>query len=354
MGNKTTRVSQKAGLPPGSLVHVGKKGKGPVKVTVFDYDPEEVREFEPADLEECTPLKETSTVTWINLDGIHDPAVVERIGKLFGLHPLILEDILNTEHRPKLEEFDDYIFFTLKILGYDKKKKSITYEQVSFVLGKTFVLSFRERPGDIFDPIRERMRAGKGRMRQGGPDYLVYRLIDMIVDNYLIVIDHVSEVVEELEEDVLVRAEERTLRRIQNLKKDLIFLRKSIIPVREAVGNLEKGLSPLIKKRTTKYLRDVYDHTIHVMESLDTQRDILSGLMDVYLSTLSNRLNVVMKFLALVATIFIPLTFIAGIYGMNFKYMPELDWHWGYPTVWGVMAIVAIVFLIIFRRKGWF
>lgn len=340
-------------MPPGSLVHVGRKRKGPVKVTVFDFDPKSVSEFEPEGLEACAPLKDSPTVSWINVDGIHDLVVMEKIGQVFGLHPLIVEDILNTQHRPKLEEFENYVFFTLKMLGYDQKGKRITFEQVSFVLGKTFVLSFQERPGDIFDPIRERIRAGKGNIRQRGPDYLAYRLIDILVDNYLIVTDRVAELVEELEEVILVRSDEKSLRRIQVLKKDLIFLRRSVTPVREAVGNLEKGLSPLIQKRTTNYLRDVYDHTIQVMEALDTQRDILSGLMDVYLSTLSHRLNVVMKLLAIVATIFIPLTFLAGVYGMNFKYMPELDWPWAYPTVWGVMMSVVVVMLVLFRRKGW-
>jgi len=293
-------------------------------------------------------------VTWVNIDGLHDIEIMEKIGKHFGLHPLVLEDILNTEQRPKIEDFDDYIFVVLKMLYYDENEGEIRAEQISIILGSNFVLSFQERVGDIFNPLRDRIRNAKGRVRKMGPDYLAYSLLDAIVDNYFVVLEKLGEQIEGMEEELVTNPTPETLQRIHNLKREMIFLRKSVWPLREVVSRLERGESPLIKEATGIYLRDVYDHTIQVIDTIETYRDMLSGMLDIYLSSISNRMNQVMKVLTIIATIFIPLTFVAGIYGMNFEYMPELKWHWFYPKAfWLVMLGVAALMLVYFRRKRW-
>jgi magnesium transporter len=348
------RVSKKVGLSPGTLVHIGKKKIEKVRIRLIDYDETQLQEKEPKTIEECFPFKELPTVTWVNIDGLHDIQVMEKIGKHFNLHPLVLEDILNTEQRPKIEDFDDYIFIVLKMLFYDEKQNQINAEQVSIILSSNFVLSFQERVGDIFDPLRERIRNSKGRVRKMGPDYLAYALLDAVVDNYFVVLEKLGEKIEGMEEELVTNPTPETLQTIHNLKREMIFLRKSVWPLREVVSRLERGESELIKESTGIYLRDVYDHTIQVIDTVETYRDMLSGMLDIYLSSISNRMNQVMKVLTIIATIFIPLTFVAGIYGMNFEFMPELKWHWVYPwAFWLVMLGVAGVMLVYFRRKKW-
>ncbi|MDY6958706.1 MAG: magnesium/cobalt transporter CorA [Halobacteriota archaeon] len=348
-----TKRSNKVGLPPGTLVHVGEKRVEKVKITIIDYDKEQFQEEEVEQVEECFPFKDEPTVTWINIDGIHDVEIIEKIGKHFGIHPLILEDILNTAHRPKMEDLGDYIFIVLKMLYYDGKEKEIKTEQVSLILGKQFVISFQERKGDVFDPIRDRIRNSKGRIRKMGGDYLAYALLDAIVDNYFIILEKIGEEIESLEEELVGSPGPETLHLIHGLKREMIFLRKSVWPLREVISTMERGESSLINESTGIYLKDVYDHTIQVIDTIETFRDVISGMLDTYLSVVSNKMNEVMKVLTIIATIFIPLTFIAGIYGMNFEYMPELGWYWGYFTVWFVMAIVAVLMVYYFRRKGW-
>jgi magnesium transporter len=348
------RVSKKIGLSPGALVHIGKKKIEKVRIRLIDYDEKQLQEKEPKTVEECFPFKDLPTVTWVNIDGLHDIRIMEKIGKHFGLHPLVLEDILNTEQRPKIEDFDDYIFVVLKMLYFDENEGEIRAEQISIILGSNFVLSFQERVGDMFNPIRERIRTGKGRVRKMRPDYLAYALLDAIVDNYFVVLEKLGEKIEEMEEELVSNPTPETLQAIHNLKREMIFLRKSVWPLREVVSRLERGESPLIKEATGIYLRDVYDHTIQVIDTIETYRDMLSGMLDIYLSSISNRMNQVMKVLTIIATIFIPLTFVAGIYGMNFEYMPELKWHWFYPKAfWLVMLGVAALMLVYFRRKRW-
>jgi magnesium transporter len=266
----------------------------------------------------------------------------------------VMEDIMNTEQRPKIEDFDDYIFVVLKMLYYDNDEEEIKAEQISIIVRSNFVLSFQEREGDIFNPLRDRIRNAKGRVRKMGPDYLAYCLLDAIVDNYFVVLEKLGEQIEGMEEELVTNPTPVTLQRIHNLKREMIFLRKSVWPLREVVSRLERGESPLIKESTGIYLRDVYDHTIQVIDTIETYRDMLSGMLDIYLSSISNRMNQVMKVLTIIATIFIPLTFVAGIYGMNFEYMPELKWHWFYPKAfWLVMIGIAGVMLVYFRRKRW-
>jgi magnesium transporter len=345
--------SKKVGLPPGTLVSLGEEKAEKIGISLIDYDEANFEEKEIKGVEECFPFKNKPTVTWINIDGIHDIEIIEKIGKHFDLHPLTLENILNTEQRPKIEDFDDYIFIALKMLYHDEKEGEIQTEQVSLILGSNFVISFQEREGDVFNPVRERIRTGKGRIRKMGADYLAYALIDTIVDNYFIIPEKLGERIESIEEELVANPTPETLQAIHTLKRKLIFLRKSLWPLREVISGLQRTESTLIHESTDIYLRDVYDHTIQVIDTIETSRDILSGMLDIYLSSISNRMNQVMKVLTIIATIFIPLTFIAGIYGMNFVYMPELGSPWGYPVVLLVMAGIGILMLVYFKRKKW-
>ncbi len=347
------KTRQKVGLVPGTLVYTGERKVEKVRIRIIDYDETQLEEKEVERVEECFPFKDKPTITWINIDGLHDLELIEKIGRQFGLHPLVLEDIVNTGQRPKLEDFEDHIFVVLKMLYYDQEKNELEEEQVSLIFGQNFVMSFQERVGDIFDPIRERIRTGKGRIRKAGADYLAYALIDSIVDNYFVILEQIGEKIEDAEQELAVNPSLETLQTIRTFKKEMIFLRKSIWPLREVVNSLERGESSLINQSTLIYLRDVYDHTIQIIDTVESYRDMLSAMLDVYLSSISNRMNEVMKVLTIFASIFIPLTFVAGIYGMNFAFMPELGWWWGYFGVLLVMAIVAAVMMVYFKRKRW-
>jgi len=346
--------SKKSGLPPGTLVHIGEKKTEKTKITIVDYDEVKFEEKEAKTIEECFPFKDKPTTTWINIEGVHEIDLIEKIGKHFDLHPLLLEDIANTEQRPKIEDYGEYVFIVLKMLSYDENTTEIKSEQVSVILGANFVISFQEGvKGDVFDSVRERIRSGKGRIRKMGADYLAYALMDAVVDNYFIILEKLGEEIEDTEEILLTNPTSETSRAIHHLKREMIFLRKSVWPLREVLSCLERGESSLIHATTRIYLRDVYDHTVQIIDTIETFRDMLSGMLEVYLSSISNRMNQIMKVLTIIATIFIPLTFIAGIYGMNFKYMPELEWRWGYFIVLGIMAVISIWMLIYFRKKNW-
>ena len=342
-----------AGLTPGTLVHIGEKRTEKVRISIIDYDETQLEEKEAKTVEECFPYKDKPTITWINVDGIHDTAIVEKLGKHFGLHPLLLEDIVNTEQRPKLEDFGSHIFVVLKMLSFNKESNELEAEQVSLVFGSNFVLSFQERVGDILDPVRERIRKAKGRVRKSGADYLAYALIDSIVDGYFAILEQLGESIEDTEQELSAHPTVETLQSVRAFKKEMIYLRKSIWPLREAVNSLGRGESPLVHESTGIYLRDVYDHTIQIIDTIETYRDILSGMLDIYLSSMSNRMNEVMKVLTIFASIFIPLTFVAGIYGMNFKFMPELEWPLGYFAALGFMSAIAASLVVYFRRKRW-
>ncbi len=344
---------KKLGLPPGTIVHIGNKIVEKVKIDIIDYGEEHFQEKEAKSVSECIPYKDKSTITWINISGVHEIKVIEEIGKHFNLHPLILEDIVDTDQRPKIKDFGDYIFLILKMFYCDKKGNGMKVEQVSLILGKNYVFSFQEREGDVFSFIRERIRNNIGRIRKLGADYLVYSLIDAIVDNYFTIIEKLDEEIENLEDKVMIQPNPSNVQAIHKLKRDLIFLRKSVWPLREVISFLEKGESPLVLESTNIYLRDVYGHTIQVMDTVETLRDIISGILDIYLSSINTRMNEIMKMLTIIATIFIPLTFITGIYGMNFQFMPEIKWFWGYPVILLGMLIIGIVMVIYFKRKKW-
>jgi magnesium transporter len=334
-------------------VYIGKEKTEKVKVTCIEYDESHFQEKELKTIDECFPLKDKPAATWINIDGIYQLDNIEKIGKQFKIHPLVLEDIMNTGQRPKMEDFGDYLFVVLKMLHYDEEENETKTEQVSLILSSNYVISFQENEGDVFDSIRERIRSDRGRIRKMGVDYLAYSLIDAIVDNYFMVLEKIGEKIEDIEEELVKNPTPEVLHTIHSLKRELIFLRKSVWPLREVISRLERWESPLIDKSIDIYLRDVYDHTIQVIDALETFRDMLSGMLDIYLSSVSNRMNEVMKVLTIIATIFIPLTLVAGIYGMNFRYMPELDWVWGYPMVYVVMLAIGAVMLMYFRRKKW-
>jgi magnesium transporter len=348
------RSSKKAGLPPGSLVFLGEKRVEETTITIINYDESQFVEKEVDELEECFPLKDTPTVSWINIDGIHQVDLIEKLGENFILHPLLLEDVLNTEQRPKLDEFEDHLFVVLKMFHFKDEGKELQAEQVSLIVGSNFVISFQERMGEVFDQVRERLRKGKGRLRKRGADYLTYALIDAVVDSYYTILETLGESIESLQEELVYEPKPEDLRIIQHLKRDMLFLRKSVWPLREVIGNLAKGDTSFIKEDVLIYLRDVYDHIIQVIDTIETFRDMLSAMLDIYLSSVGNRMNEVMKVLTIIATIFIPMTFLAGIYGMNFKYMPELEWRYAYLFFWIVVSVVLITMVAWFKRKKWF
>jgi magnesium transporter len=359
MVQHVNKVSRKAGLPPGSPVHVGEKKVETVGITVIDYDEKNFETKELERVEECYPFKDKSTVSWINIDGLHEITIIQELGKCYGWHPLIVEDILNTNQRTKMDIFDDYIFISLKMLTYDDEGKSLGVEQLSLILGDNYVITFQEESGDIFDPLRNRIKNGKGKVRKVGADYLGYALLDSVVDNYFTVLESIGEVMEYVEEELVSNPTTDTLQKIYDLKKEMIYLRKSVWPLREIISGLEREETPLIKDATRIYIRDLYDHTIQVIDTVETFRDMISGMLDVYLSSVSNRMNEIMKVLTIFAAIFIPLTFIAGIYGMNFNTekspfnMPELNWYFGYPLAIGVMAAIGVIMIVYFKKKKW-
>ncbi len=350
--NGAGRASKK-GLDPGSLVYIGKPKTGAPRISILDYDAEKFLEKKAASCEDCFSFRDTATVTWINVDGVHDPSLVERIGGHFGLHPLILEDILTTSQRPKMEDLGDMLYVVLRMLDYDEAAGEVRTDQLSLILGRNFLISFQEEEGDMFDPVRERIRQAKGRIRRLGADYLAYALIDAVVDQYFTVLERLGERIEVLEEALVSDPRRETLHEIHRLKREMIYLRKSVWPVREVAAGLERVESGLIQPATDIFLRDIYDHVVQVIDTVETFRDMLSGMVETYLSSVSNRMNEVMKVLTIISTIFIPLTFIVGVYGMNFRHMPELEWTWGYFIVWGVIVAVALTMFAFFRRKKW-
>jgi len=349
--NLTPRYSKKAGLPPGEVVFVGEQKVEEPKIHVIQYDEKAIVESDIQSISEVFKFINKLSVTWIDVVGLHQPVLIEDIGKMFKIHPLVLEDIVHTSQRPKLEEFDNYIFLVLRMFYF--QDKDIIDEQVSLILGENYVITVQEKPGDIFDPTRERIRSRKFRITKSKSDYLAYSLIDAIVDNYFVILEDLGDRVELIEEDLLLTPSQDTLQEIHSLKRKMVSLRRSVWPLREVVNNLDKTESSLIQKTTKIFVRDVYDHTIQVIDTIENYRDILTGMLDIYLSSLSNRMNEIMKILTIIATIFIPLTFIAGVYGMNFEFMPELRWHWGYFGVWVVMIVIAIIMVFYFRKKKW-
>lgn len=355
MSSPAKKRSTKAGLPPGTLVHIGIRKSAAVHITLMDYDVNGVRDSHVTATELSDRLKHAHGIKWVNIQGLGDISTMEQIGTCFNLHPLVLEDIINTDQRPKLEDYGDYLYVVLKTFSYETKggEERINSEQVSLVLGKNFVLSFLEADGDQFAVVRERLHSGKGQIRKMGADFLMYSLIDAIVDGYFLFLETFDEKTEALEAELAARPQPGTLRSIYSLKRENVFLRRSLWPLREVINSLQRGDSPLFTRNTLLYLRDVYDHAIHIIESVESLRDLTAGMLDIYVSSVSYRLGIIMKVLTVITTIFMPLTLITGIYGMNFEYLPGLAWHWGFFVVLGTMAVTAGVMLLLFRWKKW-
>lgn len=341
------------GKAPGELIFIGEQKVQEATIRVIDYDRNNLSEQELKDIKDDIPYKETETVTWLNINGLQDIGLIGRVGQAFGLHALVMEDIVNTGQRPKLEEFDDYLFFVIKMMRYDEAKGLIKSEQLSMILGKSFVLTFQEQPGDVFEPVRERIRKQKGRIRKVGIDYLAYALLDTIVDNYIFIIERLGEQIEDIEDEILDNQSQDVLTRINNYKREMNYLRKSVRPAREFMLHLTRLDSNLIQDETAPFLKDLLDLANQAVEGIETYRDMLSDHLNIYNTGVSNRLNEIMKVLTIFSAIFIPLTFIAGIYGTNFDNVPELHYRYSYFIMWGVFVAVSLMMLRFFRKKHW-
>ena len=347
------RMAGKVGMPPGSLVYTGEKEHLAAKITITRYNEQTIVEHQLDAFDASQMVADPGEVTWINVTGVSKVKDLEKLGECFKIHPLVLEDILEVGQRPKVEDYDDYLYIVLNSIQPVGEGEELAAEEISLVLGPHYLLSFYVGDDDIYAPVRERLLQGKGRIRKLGADYLAYALIDLVVDNYFLELEKFGDQVESLEDEVVARPSPQTLRDVHRFKNDMIMLRKSLWPLREVIARLERRESPLISDNLGNYFRDVYDHTIIAIDTVETYRDILSGMLDIYLSSMSNRLNQIMKVLTIIATIFMPLTFITSLYGMNFKNMPELQWKYGYYGVIGVMVVIALGMIEYFRKKQW-
>lgn len=351
--NPFKRYSQKVGLPPGTLVYIGEERTDPVRITVIDYDETHLREEEMQTVEACRPFTDTATVTWIHFEGVHDTQIIEDIGEYFGVNSLVLEDMMSPTQFPKIEVYKDYTFIILKNLNYDTEALSIFREHISLIIGENFVISLQEGAGELFTPIRNRLQNINSRIRKMRADYLAYALIDVIVDHYFIVLEHLSDRIESTEEEAITNPTSEVLQKISDLRREFRLLRRPILPLRDVIDEVLGGEVPLLTQDTHLYFRDVYDHLVQAVHTLEMLRNAVSELFDTYTSAVSHRMNEIMKVLTIVATLFIPLTFIAGIYGMNFRFMPELETHWGYPIVLLVMTGIGIAMFIYFKFRKW-
>jgi len=354
MRNDQKKRSIKSGLPPGTLMHIGKRKVAEASINLMQFNPDQLIEKKVKSIKQLFDDDfQNDSLSWINIDGLHDLEILSRIGEKYNIHNLVLEDIVNTDQRPKFEDHDHFIFITLKMFSLSAHNGRISWEQVSFLIGKGFVVTFQEAPGDVFEPVRERIRQGNGRIRRMQSDYLAYALIDAVVDQMFNIQENIGNQLDEIEEKLLSDPGRDVTASIHELKRRLLDIRRAVWPLRELVSSFEKSESNLIKKSTRPFIRDVYDHCIQVIDNVEVSREITAGLLDMYLSGIGNRTNQVMKVLTIVATLFIPLTFIVGIYGMNFEYMPELSWPWAYPALMGFMLLVFSGMIFYFRKKKW-
>lgn len=338
---------------PGEGGYVGEKREAPVRLQLIQYDEKQFTEKELTSVEQVASLPTNHGIFWLNVTGVHDETILQQISEIFSIHPLVIEDVANTTQRAKVEEYDDYLFVVLKMVSVDKSTNATVMEQLSLIVGKHFVISMQEQEGDVLDLLRDRIRFAKGRMRRMGSDYLLYAIADSVVDNYFAVLENIGTAIEEQEDILLNSPDQELLQNVYSLKRELVFLRKSIWPMREVASVLQHSEHKIIKKATSVFYRDVYDHTVQVVEAVETFRDMMTSMLDLYLSTVSNKMNEVMKVLTIFAAIFIPLTFIAGVYGMNFEFMPELKWKLGYAYWWIAVILLTAGMIIYFKRKKW-
>lgn len=350
----TPKILSRAGSAPSVLFYTGDHGVSPTNITLIKYDANHCHEKTYPNLPDALAAKGNSQITWLNVDGVHETSIIEAIGHHFNLHILTQEDIVNTTQRPKLEIFDDYIYFVFKMLYFDDNNGELHSEQISLVLGNRYLLSFQEVQGDIFNAVRERLHSGKGRIRKWGQDYLAYALLDAMVDHIFDILEKFGSAIEELDEALLENPTHETMHDIHAMRQELLFLQKEVSPMREVINTAAKHDIPLIEEKTALFMRDVYDHVVQVSDTITSYRDILNGMLDLHLSVMSHRSNEVMKVLTMMATIFIPITFIVGVYGMNFNHMPELAWRWGYIAVWVIILFIVVALVVYFKRKKWF
>lgn len=349
-----TSPADKSGLPAGTLVHIGEKLESRCRITVTQYNAGTLIRREISSIAELQQLKNDGLITWINVDGLNDTKIIENIGQELDIHPLVLEDILSTHQRPKLEEYDNFLYMVIKGISLDYEKSfCLQYEQISILLLANYVITFKEKADDTFNPIYVHLQNHNGRMRQFGSDYLAYVILDTIVDEYFVVEDNLDDIMDPLEDNILFNSGKEMLQTVQQIRRGLISMKRNISPLRELLATIQRIDSPLLQPKTLRYYGDVYDHVLRVSDALESYRERISAMHDLYLSSISNKMNETIKFLTIFATIFIPLTFIAGIYGMNFEYMPELKWRWAYPAIWGVFITIGASLLIYFRKKKW-
>ncbi len=353
MSESFSFASEKAGLPPGSLVHVGKVHQHAHKISVVNYNKSTLKKHTVNSIDELLDYKLTDTITWVIIDGLKDVSIIEAIGHHFDIHPLVLEDILNTHQRPKFEEFNDYLYIVIKAISMGNRSLKVKYEQISLLVLQNFVFTFIEKPDTLFHPILNRLDNDKSQVRNLGSDYLAYLIMDTVVDEYFSLQDAFDDLIEGVEDKLLSNPTSETLATIQKIKRELIFFRRSVSPLRELLAAIHRSESPLLNEKTKRYFGDVYDHAIRIIEAIESYRDLIAGMLDIYLSSVSNKMNETMKVLTVFASIFIPLTFVAGVYGMNFEYMPELKWRWGYPAIWVFFISVSVILLRFFRKNKW-
>ncbi len=354
MPNSSKSRIDKIGQSPGMLVHVGDKKTEAVKLSLIDFGVDgHFLEQANATLDDLEMVNSADTITWVNVSGLHDTELISKVGRFFNLHPLLVEDILNTDQRPRMELYEEFIYIVLKMLHWHEHTTTAEIEQVSIIVGQTFVLTFEEDEDNIFDSLRQRLNNEQSRLRSYGSDYLAYAILDTIVDQYFIILEQISDRLEDLEDEVITDPTPKTLDTIQDLKRELLYIRKVVWPLREAIGRLSRGDIPLFEHNTLIYVRDVYEHVIQIIDSIETFRGIVSGMLDIYLSSVSNKMNEVMKVLTVIATIFIPITFLTSLYGMNFHFMPELDWPFAYPLLWLVILLISGGLLLYFKRRDW-
>lgn len=347
------KMARKAGMPPGSLIYTGEQEPLTARITLTRYDGEDYTATELDSLDACPMADDQPGVIWININGVNQVRNLEKLGACFHLHPLVLEDILEVDQRPKIEDYEDYLYIILRTIRSGSAAADIESEQVSLILGPRYVITCHEGNGDLFAPIRERLATAKGKLRKMGADYLAYSLIDLVVDNYFVELEVFSDRVENLEDEVVERSSPNTLREVHRFKNDMIMLRKSLWPLREVIARLERREFPLISDSLTIYFKDVYDHTIIAIDTVETYRDIISGMLDIYLYSVNNRLSEIMKVLTVITTIFMPMNFITSLYGMNFKHMPELEWQYGYFGVLAMIGLIAISMFIFIKKRHW-
>ena len=347
-------AADKSGLPPGTLIHIGEKHASECKISVTQYNVDTLIKHEITSISELKQLQNNELITWVNVDGLSDIHIVEGIGQELNIHPLVLEDILSTHQRPKLEEYEDFLYLVIKGISINEKKDfSLQYEQISILLLANHVITFKEKTDDTFDPIYSHLQNHNGRLRQLGSDYLAYVILDTIVDEYFIVEDSLDEIIDPLEDNILFNSNKEMLQTVQQIRRGLISMKRNISPLRELLATIQRADTPLLKEKTLRYYGDVYDHVLRVTDALESYRERISAMHDIYLSSISNKMNETMKILTIFASIFIPLTFIAGIYGMNFEYMPELKWRWAYPTLWVIFISIGVGLLVFFKKKKW-